>query len=297
MKVLVTGASGMVGSALVKSLHRKGHEVLRLVRGECSGENEVSWDPITGQIESGKLSSIDAVVNLAGENIAAGCWSPKKKKRIWDSRVLGTQNLVRAMLSLKNPPKILINASAIGYYGDTGPQAIDERGSLGKGFLATVCKDWEEATQEAENHGVRVVKLRIGMVVSPTGGALKKMLISFKLGLGGKVGSGRQYMSWISIDDLVSMIVFSLENERVSGVINAVAPEAVTNKEFTKTLGKVLGRPTIFPLPAFVARFMLGEMADGLLLVSSRVLPSAILNHGFSFKHPTLEEVLNDYLG
>lgn len=296
MKVLVTGSSGMVGSALVKALQSKGHHVLRLVRNEATQDNEVSWDPITGTIDSSKLEDVDAVVNLAGENISTGRWSPQKKKRIWDSRVLGTQNLVRALLKLQSPPKVLVNASAIGFYGDTGSTAVDENGAYGTGFLASVCKDWEQATQEAEKGEMRVVKLRIGMVVSPEGGALKKMLLPFKLGFGGKVGSGKQYMSWISIDDLVSMIIYSLENQNVSGVINAVAPNPVTNSEFTKALGKVLGRPTIFPLPAFVARTMLGEMADELLLVSSRVLPKAILDHGFTFKYPKIEETLQRYI-
>lgn len=296
MKVLISGSSGMVGSALVEALLDKGYQPIRLVRGEASTDHEVSWDPLTGKIDLQKLEGIDAVVNLAGENISTGRWSPQKKKRIWDSRVLGTQNLVRALLSLESPPTTLINASAIGFYGDTGAKAVDESGKFGKGFLASVCKDWEEATSEAEQKGVRVVKLRIGMVVAPSGGALKKMLTPFKLGLGGKVGDGNQYMSWISIDDLVAMIIDTLEKQDMSGVINAVAPNPLTNIEFTKALGKALGRPTIFPLPAFVARAIMGEMADELLLVSSRVVPKVMLDSGFSFKHPTIESALGDYI-
>ncbi len=296
MKVLVSGSTGMVGSALVEQLQSKGHQVISLVRSKSDRENEVFWDPIIGKLDTSKLEGVDGVVNLAGENISTGRWSPQKKKRIWDSRVLGTQNLVRALSHLEAPPKILINASAIGFYGDTGSTPVNESGSYGSGFLASVCKDWEEATQEAEKNGMRVVKLRIGMVVSPTGGALKKMLLPFKLGFGGKVGSGKQYMSWISIDDLISLIIYSLENQNVSGVINAVAPNPVTNTEFTKAMGKVLNRPTIFPLPAFVARTMLGEMADELLLVSARVVPKAITDHGFTFKYPVIEKALKDYL-
>lgn len=296
MKVLVSGSSGMVGSALTKELEVKGHQVLRLVREEPSDENQITWDPITGQIDSSKLNGLDAVVNLAGENISTGRWTPQKKKRIWDSRVLGTQNLVRALMTLENPPKTLINASAIGFYGDTGSTAVDETGPHGSGFLASICKDWEEATEDADKQGIRVVKLRIGMVVSKTGGALKKMLLPFKLGFGGKVGSGKQYMSWISIDDLVAMIIACMENEGISGAVNAVAPNPLTNAAFTKALGSALRRPTIFPLPAFVARMMLGEMADELLLVSTRITPKVMTDHGFVFKHSTIEEAFQEYL-
>lgn len=294
MKILVSGSSGLVGSALVKQLQSDGHEVIKLKRGEQNGsQREIFWDPITGKIDLEQLKGVDAVVNLAGDNIASARWSPSKKKRIWDSRVLGTQNLVRALSSLETPPKVLVNASAIGFYGDTGNHETDESGHFGKGFLASVCKEWEEAADEAASKGMRVVKLRIGVVVSYEGGALKKMLTPFKLGLGGKVGNGRQYMSWIAINDLVGVIKFCIEHDEISGPVNGVSPAAVTNLEFTKTLGKVLGRPTIFPLPGFVAKFVLGEMADELLLVSSRVRPKKLMDAGYQFVYPSLERALN----
>lgn len=297
MKVLVVGSSGLVGKALTKELSAKGHDVYSLVREQKAvKEKNILWDPVSGKVDSSKLEGMDAVVNLAGENVASGRWTPQKKKKIWDSRVLGTKNLIRAFQALKTPPKLLINASAIGYYGETGDQPADEKTSRGSHFLSSVTADWEDAANEAKKLDMRLVKLRIGVVLATEGGALKKMLVPFRLGLGGQVSHGRQYMSWIALQDLVSIILFSLENKEVEGAVNAVAPNPVTNKEFTKTLGKVLCRPTIFPLPAIIARFIMGEMADELLLVSSRIAPKALKKYGYTFKHPHLKEALESIL-
>ena len=272
--------------------------VRRLARSSSkSRDNDaVTWNPESGLLSFVACSGVDAVVHLAGENIASGRWNAAKKLRIRDSRVIGTHRLCKALASMPNPPRVLVCASAIGYYGERGDQRLVEIEPPGRGFLPEVCTQWERATQPAVDAGIRVVNLRIGVVLSPDGGALKQMLLPFQFGLGGKVGSGRQYWSWISLPDLVRSILFAVEEESLTGPVNAVAPDAVDNAEFTRVLGRVLRRPTLFPLPGFMARLVLGEMADELLLASIRVVPEQLRKHGFEFEHPDLETALRAVL-
>jgi uncharacterized protein (TIGR01777 family) len=240
---------------------------------------------------------MEAVVHLAGENIASGRWTAARKARIRSSRVMGTRTLCETLARLSQPPKVLVSASAIGYYGDRGAEPLWENSAFGTGFLAEVCRAWEEATQPAVQKGIRVVLLRIGIVLSPAGGALAKMLIPFQLGLGGVIGSGNQYMSWIALDDVAGVIAHALVTDTLQGPVNAVAPYPVTNREFTKTLGRVLRRPTVFPLPGFAARLAFGEMADALLLASTRVEPKRLLATQYVFRYPELEDALRHLLG
>ena len=294
MKVLVTGSTGFIGSALVSALTAAGHQVTRLVR-KLAGAGEVRWDPTAGAIDTGGLEGHDAVVHLAGENIA-GRWTAAKKQRIRESRVNGTRLLTEALAKLSRRPRALVCASAIGYYGDRGEEKLREGSPPGKGFLADTCVAWEAAAKPAADAGLRVVHLRIGVVLHPAGGALKQMLLPFKLGAGGVIGSGRQYMSWIALDDLIGIFQHALANDSLRGPANAVAPNPATNREFTKTLGKVLSRPTIFPMPAFAARLAFGEMADELLLASTRVEPARLAASGYSFAYPQLEAALRHLL-
>jgi uncharacterized protein (TIGR01777 family) len=243
------------------------------------------------------IEGFDAVVHLAGESIAASRWTDAQKTKIRDSRVQGTTLLSETIAKLATPPKVLVCASAIGYYGNRGDTILREDSTIGAGFLAAVCQEWESAAEPAKKKGVRVVHVRTGIVLSPRGGALAKMLLPFKLGVGGIMGNGRQYWSWIALDDVIGAFHHALKTESLYGAVNAVAPAAVTNQEFTKTLGKVLSRPTIFPLPAFAARLALGEMADDLLLSSARLEPARLLATGYKFHHPELEGALRDLLG
>jgi uncharacterized protein (TIGR01777 family) len=296
MNILVTGASGLIGTALGPSLTSRGHEVTRLVRGQSPSEGKSArWDPMAGSIDASALAGVDAVVHLAGENIAER-WTAAKKARIRDSRVKGTQLLCETLTRLPSPPKVLVSASAIGYYGDRGEETLTDDSPPGRGFLPEVCRAWEAAAEPARQQGIRVVHLRLGVVLSAAGGALAKMLPLFRLGLGGVLGSGRQYMSWIALDDVVGAIQHAIVTDALQGPTNAVAPNAVTNQEFTKTLGKVLGRPTAIPLPAFGARLMFGEMADELLLASARVQPTKLLASGYQFRYPELEDALRHVL-
>lgn len=299
MRILVTGSSGLLGSALAPFLTAGGHRVICLVRSQSQapvlGESW-SWDPERGTMLSVGSEGPDAVVHLAGENIARARWSERQKALIRDSRVKGTRLLCDLLARYSPPPKALVCASAVGYYGDRADEILKEESAPGSGFLADVCREWEAATQPAVERGTRVVNLRIGIVLSPMGGALAKMLTPFKLGVGGTIGSGRQYMSWIALDDVVDAIHFALTNESLRGPVNAVAPNPVTNRDFTHTLGRVLSRPTLFPMPAFAARLVLGEMADALLLASTRVEPSRLLASGFTFRHPDLEAALRALL-
>ena len=298
MKILVTGSRGFVGSALVPFLTTGGHEVTRLARSQPRpGASEVQWDPATGIVERAKLEGMDAVVHLAGESIAAGRWTPEKKARIRDSRVNGTRLLCEALAGLSHPPKVIVCASAIGYYGDRGEEVLREESGPGSGFLADVCRDWEAAAEPVRGRGIRVVHLRIGVILSPAGGALSQMLFPFRMGLGGRMGSGRQYMSWIAMDDLLGVILHALMTDSLQGPVNTVAPNPVTNLEFTRTLGRVLARPTLFPMPAFVARLAFGEMADELLLASTRVEPARLLATAHRFGQPHLEGALRYLLG
>lgn len=294
MRVLVSGSTGLVGSELVTSLERQRHAVTRLVRRDPgrNGAEAVKWDPEAGTIDHAPLEGLDAVLHLAGENIASGRWTRQKKARIRDSRVNGTRLLSQTLARLSRPPKAFLCASATGFYGDRGDEVLTEDSRAGTNFLAGVCQEWEAATQPAEEAGIRVIHLRLGVVFSPAGGALEKMALPFRLGIGGVVGSGRQYLSWITIEDVVRAVNHVLAAESLEGAVNAVAPQPVTNLELTKALGRVLKRPTLFPLPAFVARLALGEMADELLLASARVQPNRLIESGFEFQHPELESAL-----
>lgn len=294
MHIAVTGASGLVGSNLVPLLSTGGHQVTRLVR-RTAGAGEVTWDP-AGEVDLAALDGIDAVVHLAGENIAAARWTAAVKQRIRESRVQGTRVLCEALVKLPKPPKVLVCASAIGFYGDRGGEELTEESAAGTGFLAEVVRDWEAATGPAREAGIRVVNLRFGVILSPNGGALAKMLLPFKLGAGGPVGDGRQYWSWISIDDAAGAIQHSILTGGLSGPVNAVAPQPVTNREFTKTLGSVLRRPAVLPMPAFAARLVLGEMANDLLLASARVVPRQLQRTNYDFRQPTLELALRHVL-
>ncbi len=295
MNVLISGASGMVGTALRVALKSDGHGITPLVRGAAK-TGEVSWDPLTGKLDPAALQGMDAAVHLAGENIA-GRWTDSKKKAIRESRVLGTKTLCGALAKMSVAPKVLVSASAIGFYGNRGDEILTESSAPGSGFLPDVCKEWEAATAPLQSAGIRTVLLRIGVIVSVKGGALAKMLTPFKMGVGGVIGDGKQYMSWVSLDDVVGAIIFALKNESLRGPANAAAPNAVTNQVFTKTLGKVLSRPTIFPMPAFAARLAFGEMANDLLLGSTRVVPEKLKAAGYAFKFPELEGAFRATLG
>lgn len=287
MKIAVSGASGFVGSHIVKHLTQEGHEVLLLVRGKA-GVGQVIWDPEKGDLDARRLEGIDAVINLSGENVA-GRWTASKKRAILQSRVQATRTWVAAVKGLATPPKVFINASAVGYYGDGGKKIFSESSPKGNGFLADVCQQWEEELDGLKNLPVRVVPLRFGVILSAEGGALSKMLLPFKLGLGGIIGSGEQYMGWIDIEDVVRIISHVLSTDSLEGPINVVAPTPVTNREFTKALGLQLHRPTILPMPAFAARLVFGEMADEMLLSSIRVSSKKLEPSGFVYKFPTLE--------
>ena len=299
MRVAISGATGLVGSALTQALQAENTDVSRLVRKDPQG-SDILWDPsspesVDGELEN--LSGCDAVVHLAGENIAEGRWSAAKKQRIRDSRVHSTQRLAEGLAGLHEKPKTLVCASAIGIYGSAGDQMMTESSPAGNDFLAEVCTAWEAAANPARDAGIRVVHLRIGVVLSDQGGALAKMLTPFRLGMGGRVGSGQQYMSWIALPDLVGVIRHAVSNDSLSGPVNSVAPAPVTNAEFTKALGKVLGRPTLFPMPAIVARTLFGEMGDALLLSSTRVSAEKLVTSGYSFEFPDLLSALRGVIG
>ena len=298
LEIAVSGGGGLVGSALMGALERDGHRVRRLVRREpAAGRSEVFWDPAAGEVDAGGLRGIDAAVNLCGENLASGLWTQQRKKRIRDSRVLSTRLIAEMLAGLDPPPAVLINASAIGYYGSRGEEDLDETSRAGTGYLADLCQEWEAATEPAESRGIRVVKLRTGVVFSRKGGALPKMLPVFKLGLGGRIGDGRQFMSWIGHAELVRVIRFALLREELRGPLNAVAPSPVRNAEFTRVLAQVLHRPAVFPVPALLVRLGLGEMGRETLLSGAKVLPRRLEQAGYRFEHPDLESALRFELG
>ncbi|MGH9453685.1 MAG: TIGR01777 family oxidoreductase [Terriglobia bacterium] len=297
MRVLISGASGLVGTSLIPSLTTGGHSVVRLVRSGKAAAATIHWNPAEGKIDPASLESFDAVVHLAGENIAGARWTAGQKRKILESRAGPTRLLCETLAGLNAPPKALVSASAIGYYGDRGDEVLDESSQPGVGFLPSVCRAWEDATQPAVAKGVRVVNLRISMVLAPKGGALAKMLPVFRFGLGGVLDSGRQYMSWIGIDDLVGAIHHGMTTEGLRGPALAASPHPVTNREFTKTLGRVLSRPTLLPVPAFATRMAFGEMADALLLASTRAAPLQLLSSGYRFLFPELEPALRHVLG
>ncbi len=297
LRIAVSGAGGLVGGSLVPFLTTGGHEVVRLVRGAGGGPGTARWAPEAGLVSPAAVKPCDAVVHLAGESIAGGRWTAARKLRIRSSRVDGTRNLVRSLGRLERPPRTLVCASAIGYYGSRGEEVLDEDSAPGGGFLAEVCRDWEAAAREANGFGIRVVVLRFGIALSPAGGALAKMMPPFRLGAGGRLGDGRQFMSWVSIDDALGAIYQALLDERLEGAVNVVAPQPVTNRQLTATLGRALGRPTPFPLPASAARALFGEMADEMLLASTRVRPRRLEEAGFAFGDPDLDGALARLLG
>ena len=296
MRILISGASGLIGFALLLRLRELGHEVRRLVRSEDVPEDAIGWDPAHGRLDPRSLEGLDAVVHLAGENVAKGRWTEGKMRRIRDSRIDGTRLLVTRLLEVETPPSVFIAASAIGAYGDRSDRVVTEDSHYGTGFLCDVCRRWEDASRPLEDKNTRVVHLRIGLVLSPEGGALAKMIPPFRLCLGGVIGDGNQYMSWLTLKEVCSIIEFVIEDAKVSGPVNAVSPNPVTNREFTETLGKVLGRPTVLPLPAFAARLLFGRMADELLLASTRVEPARLRAAGYRFRHPDLEPALRGML-
>ena len=294
--VLVSGASGLVGRALVPFLTTGGHTVTRLVRS-APRAGEVRWDPAGGALEAAALPAVDAIVHLAGDNLAEGRWTAEKKRRILESRVRGTRLVAEAAAALPRPPRVLVCASAIGFYGDRGTEVLDETSAPGSGFLADVCRQWEAAAEPARAAGIRVVHLRFGVVLSSAGGALATMLLPFRLGVGGVLGAGTQYLGWIAIDDAIGIVLRALADERLHGPVNAVAPNPVTNREYTTTLGGVLGRPTLLGVPAFAARLAFGETADALLLASTRVVPRVLTDAGHPFRFPALAPALRHLLG
>jgi len=286
MKILIAGSSGLIGSSLKNFLQTGGHEVTSLLRREGDG---VLWNPEQSELNLADLEGYDVIINLAGENLVSSRWSKNKKKRIRDSRVNSTKFLCESLKKLEKPPKVFLNASAIGYYGNVPDGNVSESQPAGEGFLSEVCQEWEAATECLMGEDIRIVLLRTGVVLSPKGGALKSMLTPFKMGLGGVLGSGQQMMSWIDIDDLVRAIYFSINTDSIRGPINLTAPEPVNNRDFTKALGKALHRPTIFPMPAFLARLVFGEMADEMLLSGAKVLPGKLEASRFEFNYPTID--------
>jgi uncharacterized protein len=297
MKILMSGSHGLVGKALTKSLTNDGHEVVRLVRHNRSlGSLEVEWDPNQGRIDAEHLEGNDVVVHLAGESIAGGRWTSAKKRAIRDSRVNGTLLLSESLARLSRPPSLFLSASAIGYYGDRGDDLLTETSAPGNDFLADVCVEWENATRLAVEKGIRTIHTRFGIILDAGGGALAKMLTPFRMGIGGRIGDGKQWMSWIALDDVVNGLRFLMEEPSTRGPVNFVTPNPVTNAEFTKTLGRVLSRPTLFPVPVFGARLAFGEMADALLLSSQKVEPSVMKTKAYQFKWPTLEPALRHVL-
>jgi uncharacterized protein (TIGR01777 family) len=296
MKIVVSGSTGLIGSALTKALNARDHEVVPLVRRRVSpGEHALMWDPEQGTIDRAGLESADAVVHLAGENVF-GRWSPAKKQRIHDSRVKGTRLVSDALAGLQRPPATLLAASAIGYYGDRGDEPVTEESAPGEDFLAHVARDWEAATVAATRAGIRVVNMRNGVVLTTTGGALAKMLPAFRLGLGGPVGSGNQYLSWIVLDDIVNAMLHLLNHQNVVGPVNMTAPSPVTNRDFAKTLGKVLGRPAVVTVPAFALRMAFGTEGAAMLQSGQRVLPGRLSASGFDFSFPDVEPALRHLL-
>ena len=296
MKIAVTGATGLIGRELIEALTRDGIEVIALSRRVRATSHPIQmafWDPANGQLDTSVLDGADAIVHLAGETIS-NRWTRAQKERIRRSRVEGTRLIVETAKVLPQPPRVFVAASAIGFYGDRGNDELDETSPPGSGFLPEVCQDWEAEAARAQDFGARTVNLRIGVVLSTRGGALAKMLLPFKMGLGGPMGSGRQWMSWVHIDDVVAIIKFVLNNDNLHGPVNTTAPRPVRQAEFAKELGRALGRPAIAPAPGFALRLILGEMAQSLLLEGQKVLPRRLEETGYTFQHPNLREALED---
>jgi uncharacterized protein (TIGR01777 family) len=297
MRIIVSGASGFVGTTLVAGLRRHGHEVATLVRRSAGDPSELRWDPAAGELDPAALSGADAVVNLNGRSISAGRWTPRVKGELRSSRLESTRTIVRAIAAADPAPPLLVNASATGFYGDRGDEELDESSPPGRGFLAELCREWESAALEAKPGGARVVLLRLGMVLGTGGGALERMLTPFRLGLGGPIGSGRQFWPWIAIDDVVGAVEHTLGCDGLAGPVNLVAPGAATSRSFARALGGHLGRPAVIPAPALAVRLGLGEMADALLLASTRVSPAALEATGYRFRAPSLAEAFRAVIG
>jgi len=289
-RILVTGSSGLIGTALVPVLKASGYEVACLVRGAATGTGKIRWDPARPLVPE-SVSGFDTVIHVAGESIV-GRWTEAKKRRILESRVQGTSHLAEALAAAAQRPRVLISASAIGYYGDRGEETLREDSTSGEGFLPEVCRQWERATEPAAKAGIRTVQLRFGLVLSASGGALQKMLPPFRVGVGGNMGNGRQWWSWVDISDLVGAVVHVIKTDTLRGPVNVVAPTPVRNAEFTKTLASVLSRPAIFPMPAFAARLVFGQMGDELLLASQRVVPAKLMANGYVFQKADLRAAL-----
>lgn len=289
--VAISGASGFLGSALAASLERSGVRVVRLVRRDPRGPGEVRWDPAAQTIDEHGLEGVDAVVHLAGSNLV-GRWTERRKAEIRDSRVLGTRTIARGLARLARPPHVLVSGAAIGYYGDRGDERLDEQSAPGSDFLAAVAREWEAATAPAEEAGIRVVCQRHGPVIGAGGGLIAPMLLPFRLGIGGPMGTGRQWVSWISLDDAVDAMRFAIANPELSGPVNAVAPEPVTNAELTRALARALGRPAFIPVPPVALRLLFGEMADAMIMTSQRVAPDRLRAAGFAFRHRRLDDAL-----
>ncbi|MGB6483192.1 MAG: TIGR01777 family oxidoreductase [Candidatus Acidiferrales bacterium] len=300
MKIIVSGSSGLVGAALIDSLRPEGHTIARLVRSGSAATADatskmIRWEPPTGSIDLAAMEGADAVVNLAGASVAGGRWTTGRKEVLRRSRVNATRHLVAGLAQLKEKPRVLVSASAIGYYGSRGNEILTETSAPGNDFLAQLCRDWEAEAAKAEHEGIRTVMLRFGIILAPHGGALQQMLRPFRLGVGGRLGSGRQWMSWITLEDVVALIRYAIEKESPRGPVNAVTANAVTNAEFTSILAGVLHRPALFPAPRFALRLALGEMTDA-LLASQRVMPEKLNRMGYVFRHPQLKEALASIL-
>jgi uncharacterized protein len=294
VRILVSGSSGLIGSALVSALRADGHDVKRLVRGAATSPDQISWNPAE-PLSPESVSGFDAVVHLAGESIV-GRWTEAKKRRIRESRIPATQLLAAALAKAQLRPRVFVCSSAVGYYGDRGDEILREDGPSGKGFAAELCRQWEAAAQSVASNGIRAGQIRTGVVLSAAGGALPKMLPPFRMGVGGKLGNGRQWMPWIDLRDEVGAIQHLLTADSISGPVNMVSPNPVRNAEFTKTLASVLHRPAIFPMPAFAARLAFGQMVDELLLASQRVEPSKLVVSGYKFQRPDLQPALEAIL-
>jgi len=294
MKVVVTGASGLLGSSLVPALESAGHQVIKLVRRKTNRPNEREWNPF-GEPDPALVEDADAVVHLAAETIK-GWWTRHKKERILESRVRGTEMLAKSIAAAEHKPRVFVSASGIGYYGSRKDEVLTEESSNGRGFLADLARYWERAARAAEEAGVRTVLLRMGVVLSNRGGALQSMLPSFRMGMGGPVSNGKQYWPWITLEDTVRVILFAIENDSLRGPVNVCAPQHTTNLQFTRALGRVLHRPTIFPLPSVVVTLVLGEMGQEALLTSTRAEPQKLKAAGFTFQHPEIQEALASVL-
>ncbi len=303
MRILVSGSTGFLGTAAIEALEREGHAIARLVRpgtsrGKAAGGagQTVAWDPVAGTFDAAAAEGADALVHLAGASIAGGRWNASRKNLLRTSRVEATRHLMGALGKLQRPPRVIVGASAIGYYGSRGDETLTEASAPGNDFLAAVCQEWERETARGAEFGARVTSLRFGIILAAHSGALPKMLTPFKLGVGGRLGTGRQWMSWVTLEETVRVVQFVLENASLSGPVNVVAPNPVRNSEFTRVLAKTLRRPALFPAPAFALRLALGEMADGLLLSSQKVIPANLSNAGYQFQQPELANAMGKVL-